>query len=157
MGCHMWVLKEQSPCMGPSSRNSRCGVKSLWVSRSQPHLSGGSRSPPALPAPPARIWGIASLVVLLALDFCLFSFDLKVWPQTRESEVLSFGPYQVFIRNVGSECFSLSGDSDFFQSVCFLHPLEARCVPGSSSAQPLTLTAIIIMLLLLSLAASKMI
>lgn len=115
----------------------------------------GLQEPSCPPPPPARIWGITSLAVLL--DFCLFSFDLKVWPQTRESEVLSFGPYQVFIRNVGSECFSLSGDSDFFQSVCFLHPLEARCVPGSSSAQPLTLTAIIIMLLLLSLAASKMI
>lgn len=46
----------------------------------------GSRSPPGLPRDVERRQPCG----LLGPPACLFSFDLKVWPQTREFEVLLF-------------------------------------------------------------------
>lgn len=114
----MWVSKGHSLWKCPFSRNQQkfqvqrkaCNEADLearwgpgcswslkcqtWVPWSQPWPpleSGawdGSRSPPRLPKDgvqrqPCGLPGSA---------VCLFSFDLKVWPQRRECEVLLFWP-----------------------------------------------------------------
>ena len=84
MGCRMWVLEDHFPCRysTETSRNLRDGVKPL--------------SGPKPATPPwglqgllasLRTWSSISLVVHLGCRFCLFPFDLKFWPQTREFAV----------------------------------------------------------------------
>lgn len=71
--------------MGPSC--SRCLKRGVRTTACPPgeRSGSGSRSPP-LPEDVGRRQPCGSP----GPPVCLFSFDLKVWPQTREFEVLLF-------------------------------------------------------------------